>query len=655
MPKRLHFAFFLTKPLYRFMLASAIIFYCLSGFGVSLQGQVSDDQYIDSMELEIQKIKDPYKKARKMLLLSNHWSFRDTVKAFEQIKKAEKYFGNDKSLKGLALIYKAGIIYDTDIEKSQKMYMEAEEMLKDIDKPLVYDDRAILWHNYAALEQNKGNDREFVKIIIEKCIPLVQKSKNKNLLASYYSDLGMALNNIGDFKKSESYFKSSLAILNEGEEDKHDVKIWTLINMANMYTKHNELEKAKEIFDESEKVLNNYPNSQYGTLYYLFLTQYLYKKGQDGMALIAVEKGIQVAEELNIPYDVESLNFEKYKILKRSKNYSAALIVISKILETNMLDNPQNRINYLEEMAWIQNELGNYKEAYKYQLLFREEKDSLNELESGKNIRELEAKFNTSLKEQELERLENKSKLQRTIFFAALILILSLLGFLIYALYQRKRRNQNEILMMQKNKDLDVARAVNEGSILERKRIANEIHDGISGRITGVKMALENASDANQDQAIEKSASQLGNVLDELRGIVRNLMPETLLESGLERVLTDFCHSMQSENRTIQFYSSHLEAIRDTNYQLNIYRIIQELVTNSIRHGNATEILVQAVYENSLLLIDVEDNGKGFDFETVNRNFGINSVQQRVKILGGEVNWESKSGEGTKVSIECSL
>lgn len=627
----------------------------LSFFVDGLNAQISDKQYLDSMELEIDKVKDPYKKARKILLLSNHWSYRDTIQAFETIKRAEKYYNGNKSLEGLGLIYKAGIIYDTDIERSQKIYMQADEILKDLNDPLVYDDRAILWHNYAALEQIKGDDKTFVKIIIEKCIPLVKKSKNENLLASYYTDVGMTLNNIQEYAKSEEYFKLALEILHKLPEDKYDVKIWTLVSLANMYTQSNQLNKAKQILDQVGVAFDRHPASQYSTLYQLFLAQYYTKTNEIDKAYEAIDKGIYQAEKLSIPYDVESLKFEKYKLLKKDEKFDKAADVIIEILKSNVFDNPKNRMSYLQEMAWVQSKLGKYRNAYEYQILYQQVKDSLHRLDIQKNIRELEAKYDTTLKEQRLERLENKSRQQRTLFIASVIVSVGFISFLIYAFFQRKKRNKTQMQILQKSKDLEVAKAIIQGGIAERKRIANDLHDGISGRITGIKIALENIHETNIQTTTNNEVLQLGEVLTELRGIVRNLVPETLLRSVLTTVLEDFCHSMESGQTSVELYTCQLEKIKDETQQLNIYRIVQELVTNSIRHGKAREILVQVVYENSVLLIDIEDDGVGFNPQTVQRNLGLNSVENRVKFLNGTVKWRSEPGQGTIVNIDCKL
>lgn len=623
----------------------------------NLYAQVDDKRYLDSMHIAIKNTKDPYKKARKMLLLADFWSYRDTVQAFRQIKETEKIIGNNKSLKGLALIYKAGIIYDTDIPRSQKIYLEADKILQNLNDPIVLDDRAILWHNYASLEHIQGNNKNFVEIVIEKCIPLVKRSKNNSLLASYYADVGMVLTNLKEFNKSEEYFSLALEIISKNKEKLHDVEVWTLINMANMYLNAEKPEKGKEKLDQAKVLLNDIPNSQYTTLYYQFLANYYTQTNKKQQALNAINSGIAIVKQLNIPFDLQSLQFEKYKYLKNDKKYNEAAVVITEIINNNLYENENNRVNFLKEMAWVQSQIGNYKDAYKYQSEIQKITDSLDLQQNKKNILELEAKYNNEKKQNDLNQLKNKYKQQAIIFISFLVLSLGIIIFILYAQKQRKKQNAKDLLMLQKNKDLEIANALIKGSKEERNRISKDLHDGLSGRITGIKMSLENLNNP-QNPVITQNILQLGYVIKEIRQTVKKLTPETLLKNGFENAVVEFCTSLQTNKTTIKTYINltNLEKNSFNEFkQLTVYRIVQELVTNAFKHSNATEILAQITYENNLLLLTVEDNGKGFDLNTTKRNLGLNSVQERVKMLNGTISWQSKENEGTVVNFECTL
>lgn len=235
-----------------------IFFVIVLLFCLTVPAQDADQKFLDSMQLVIKNAKTDYKKARSILLLSDYWSYRDTAKAFQQIREVKKYINNDPSLQGLSLIYEAGIIYDHDIQKSQELYLKAEKLLKDIPTQQVYRDRATLWHNFAALEKVKGNSKKFIDITVKKCIPLAEKAGNKVMVASFQTDMGLTLLDMREFGKSEYYLLSALKTLKSVKNS--DIPLtWTYINLANHALTTNKINSAGEYLQLAETLLHKYP------------------------------------------------------------------------------------------------------------------------------------------------------------------------------------------------------------------------------------------------------------------------------------------------------------------------------------------------------------------------------------------------------------
>ena len=209
--------------------------------------------------------------------------------------------------------------------------------------------------------------------------------------------------------------------------------------------------------------------------------------------------------------------------------------------------------------------------------------------------------------------------------------------------------------MIEKEKELEVSRALMNGEEQERMRLSRDLHDGIGGAITGIKLKLESNAQQNDSSELFKTVNQLEEVLKELRRTAKNLMPETLAKFGLEDALRDYCETMQTSNTSISFYSNNLSIITDKNKQLVIYRIIQELVNNAIKHAESTEVFLQCTLQDNLLMISIEDNGKGFDISNTKRNMGLNNIEMRVNYLEGKINIDSQPGKGTSINIECKI
>ena len=139
-----------------------------------------------------------------------------------------------------------------------------------------------------------------------------------------------------------------------------------------------------------------------------------------------------------------------------------------------------------------------------------------------------------------------------------------------------------------------------------------------------------------------------------------NLMPETLTKYGLKTAIEDYCSSIGSGlddvKFILQFYDSEERLPPKT--ELTIYRIIQELINNAIKHSKASEVLVQYLVEDNKLNITVEDNGKGFYADAIDRKetgMGLNNLKTRVAYLNGEIDFDSNPNEGTNVNILIDL
>ena len=201
-----------------------------------------------------------------------------------------------------------------------------------------------------------------------------------------------------------------------------------------------------------------------------------------------------------------------------------------------------------------------------------------------------------------------------------------------------------------------------EGQEKERKRLAIDLHDGLGGRLSGISL---NLSKLDKDEPKEYPKKQLRKVmkdlddsLSELRSIARNMMPETLVKFGLQAALKDYCSSMTGGETkvTLQFYGSDKGI--DLNQQVTMYRVIQELINNAIKHANASEVLVQYMREGNQVDITVEDNGVGFKkeiAETVDSGMGLSNLKTRVAYLKGEMDFQSEENEGTTVNVHINI
>ncbi len=191
----------------------------------------------------------------------------------------------------------------------------------------------------------------------------------------------------------------------------------------------------------------------------------------------------------------------------------------------------------------------------------------------------------------------------------------------------------------------------------ERQRLSRDLHDGLGQMLLAVKIKLEQIQNKGFDHS-EKLLSEaivlLKNSISEIRTISNNLMPNVLANFGLKEGIKRLCFDFESTTN-INF-DINCEEFNDTKLepriQIYIFRIIQELINNIVKHSSADYVIIQIKSTKPYLEIFISDNGIGFDLSKKNSGNGINNIKERTELLGGEIMFESKLSKGTKVILK---
>jgi signal transduction histidine kinase len=312
-------------------------------------------------------------------------------------------------------------------------------------------------------------------------------------------------------------------------------------------------------------------------------------------------------------------------------------------------------------------ETGRYKLAYDYFQKYKEINDSVINLESKKYATELEKKYESEKKDQQIILQQTQLQKRRIVNFiligsAVTLLIITLL---LYRNYRQKQRlQQQRIVELEKEKQISATGAVLKGEEQERTRLAKDLHDGLGGMLSGIKYSL-NTMKGNlimtpeNTQAFERSMDMLDSSIKEMRRVAHNMMPEALVKFGLDTALKDFCNDInQSGALLVNYQSIGMEpaAVEQTT-AITVYRIVQELINNTMKHAAAKTALVQVTKTGSQLAITVEDDGKGFDASLLRTagGMGWSNIRNRVEFLKGILDVQSGKETGTSVHIEFTV
>lgn len=291
----------------------------------------------------------------------------------------------------------------------------------------------------------------------------------------------------------------------------------------------------------------------------------------------------------------------------------------------------------------------------------------LSQLESEKQTQELQlSRLETANRAQDILNYKNEINYKEKIntYYVSLILafILALL-LLLYAYKQRsktlKQHKKLYLLNLEQERQhtkISTLTAMLDGQESERGRLARDLHDGLGGLLSNTKIHLSQLHDQITPAFktdLNKSLKQIDDSVDELRRVAHNLMPDLLERYGLQVALNDYADRMSMEKLSVSAQFLHYRSNLNKDQQLIVYRIIQELVNNAIKHADASQILIQLVEEMNLYHLTVEDNGKGFDRSLVkgNTSSGLHNIQSRIAFLKGDFQVFSDLGIGTSIEI----
>jgi len=494
-------------------------------------------------------------------------------------------------------------------------------------------------------------------------IPIFEKENDYKWLAKCYKGLGNSLmqgrDNVGatqQYKLAAKMFKNLGLKNDEG---------LVYGNISRAFATSSMLDSAIYYNDKASLIASQLP----GAVQLQFITnmsaaEYLSKKGQYALATEAIRKAQKIAESkqdismLGAVYHISGAMAVDQKDFKRALEYSLLSREIHK-----KSGNYSGQVESLKELSKAYSRVGDYKNAYETRVEYMGLNDSLFSANSAKEINELNVKFQTSEKEKQIAEqnllIANKNIRLRNLLFS--LMAAGLLISLLLALYfQRRKTFQQSLITLKKEQDLSLLKALMTGEEKERSRLARELHDGLGGILAAAQMQISNVETSGEQAALlkkQKATELVSQAASESRRIAHNLLPETLLRYGLDEALKEYSKSI-TDSKLIQldYESVGMQLNLDQSAGLSIYRIIQELVNNIIKHSGATEALVQLQREEGKLSITVEDNGKGFSPQQNGKTgIGLSNIRSRVSYLNGSFDIRSEEQKGTSVYIEIQL
>lgn len=631
---------------------------------------LNEKSYIDSLKNITKGNYPDTSKATASFLLSNYYRNSDSVLSKKYLAKGKILAQNNAFISAKYYYYEGQYNLDRNKKKAAVSYQQAIQSLSKFKNEESDFFQALAWYSYGVSQKDKEGYIPLVKIMLEKSIPLVKKYENSRNLGFLYTQLAVILTYNAQFKKAEDYNNKAMDILEKNYPDSAEL-FFTYLNSANNFCYQANGDQAEKYLNKAEKLIKDYPESSSNAFYYYSKTLLYITRQKNEEALPLIEKGIFYTRKYNQNLLAQMFYFNKYDILKKLKRYKEAKTTLEDVLtEKSLAIDLNNRKTFYKQLSLLNEELGDTKEALKWEQKYSKLNDSLNTENVKIEINKLESKFNTAEKERKIAIL-NAEKNQKDLevnkknsylwgMGLVLLLALSLLIFLFIIFRKNKKISEQKLNDIKQKEELSLTKAILDGEERERERIARDLHDGLGGMLAGVKINFSTWSSSHlnpeKDQEFYKILGQLDNSVSELRHVARNLMPESLLNFGLETALLDLCEFYNRKNLEIDFQAIDIDKGLPLNIQLNIYRIVQELLANAIKHAEASSILLQCSQSGENFLITIEDNGKGFDknIENTTKSMGLRNLKNRVNYLKGKMEINSDD-QGTAINIELNI
>ncbi|WP_118976349.1 tetratricopeptide repeat-containing sensor histidine kinase [Taibaiella koreensis] len=637
----------------------------------ALPAQPAGDRYDDSMQVLLRRPLPDSIKARLLLELANYWKANDKSRSRLYLDQARPLAERHDYLRGIYYWREGSFWYPSDPDRCQSYLLQADNLLQSYKNREALQMRSKIWWGYASCLQLKEDDLSYADVIINKAIPLARQARDSTLMGIHYKSLGVLFMNAGQYDKAEHYLHQSLALTRSvANNTKGLLHIYAWLGETYIYL--GRLPKAKAVLDTMRLLLPGVPGAKMRMGYHKVSGLYFHHAHQYAQALSSFNNGLSAAGSDDYLSHNE-LTFLKIKTLIAAARYQEADTLMKTFMAGEGITNlTGTQMPVYEAMAELYAGLGQPLRAYEFQKKYSTLLDSLYRSRLLIDVNALEIKYKNTEIRQEMATLkarneqialrDRNSRLLSWLMavISLLLFVVALLSLLYYRnsrklMRQRELNYRHHLKEVAQQQQLQFGQAVLQGEEQERRRVARDLHDGLGGMLAGVKINLSGQVDAipnGRRTEWTRIMGQLDHSVTELRRIAHNMMPVNLLKFGLHTALKDLCESLITPATRIDFQALGLGEKLDEETQIHIYRIVQELLSNAIKHAEARHIILQCSQDGSTFLITQEDDGKGFDPVATPPGMGLSNIRNRVGFLNGRMEIDSSINEGTIINIE---
>lgn len=578
-----------------------------------------------------------YKKTVRVVV-DNSRSSNDTL----NMAKAYTYLGD---YYGAQAVSDSAFMYYL---KSEKMYQQLGDNYNLA--------RALL--NKANLQYNES-DFLASEISVFNALRVIKEEKAKDILYESYNILGVIYNELAEYDKAIEYHKKALASIDEKViPAEFQSKATSLNNIGLVYQNLNMHQQAKNYFQQGLDQQNI--STQKAFVYAMLLDNLAYSKFKlneaDGLPELFY-RSLRLRDSLKLSSGIFLNKIHLSEYFASRKDTLKAIQYTNEALKlSRKTKNYRNVLGGLKQLAVIEP-----SKSIIYNKEYIQINDSLQKADRKKGEKFSRIEYETDKIKDENTNLEVQNR--NLVYIFSGLAMLGLFTYLIKAqktknrelLFKQQQQKANEEiynLMISQQNTIEVIR------IKEKKRVARELHDGVLGRMFGVRINLDSLNKIDDGTAVEKRK----NYLTELKSIEQDIRE---ISHDLNREKSDLINNFvaivdnlfEDQKKT---FTSKLVSIIDSgikwelisnSIKINLYRILQEVLQNVNKYATADNIKIELKKEEDVLILIMSDDGIGFNVKTAKKGIGLQNILFRTNECDGIVDIKSKKGEGTRITI----
>ncbi len=539
-----------------------------------------------------------------------------------------------------------------------------------------YQELAKAYYDFALYEENVNRNLEKSFQYLSRSLEyyeLIGSEKESNLCNYHISRLLLE-----NGMQEEAYDKLTDLQSYYAEHKQEDYLVLTEIQLFDYYFDKLEIENASQLLSSIESKVDGLENKDIQFEFLIRKVAYNELLKQYKAALADANLCLQITGKKGTQVDRAQCLIARGKIYFKLEQFFKAIADFEQSLQQlASIPYSKHRLDAYDHLSKCNEAVGKMTVAYGYSQRYASLQDSILNENRIIAINNLTYKYQSKEKATEIKLLEqDKAFVQQSNQQqkrALVVLGLALAGLLIGIYYiirfysdriraakiieeQKEEINKQKIVELQDRIQINSMQSMIAGQEVERARIAKDLHDSLGGLLSTIKLQVGNIRTDSGSQVKSSAVNHATKLLDvavsEIRTISQDLQPGALKRLGLVSAINDLVNRYQSESGPeITFQHYDLPKDLNQNFALGIYRIVQEILNNAIKHAQASEIFVQLNKEDDDIVIHIEDDGIGFDPNKKYKSMGLANIRSRVNYLKGSIDIDSRENEGTSFII----